>query len=301
MADLFHPAITAWLDDLDHQGKSALICAGYRRALVNFVHWSEQTYGQPFDPSAIIPRDIADWKAFQQTVKGAKPATINQRLVAVSRFFKWAAAHGHARGDPTAEVRGLRLEARRPKALDDVALRRLLRQIHQEGDMCDIAMVELLVGTGLRVSEMLDLRRGDVVVNDRSGEVVVRRGKGGAHRRVPLTAPVRATLRAYLDGHPSLKGDDPLWVGQRGSLADRTGVVKLLKRYARHAQLDEEAVSPHVLRHTFATRYLAANPGDLRGLAAILGHSDLNTVMVYTAPKTSDLAARMERAETTGT
>ena len=64
------------------------------------------------------------------------------------------------RGDPTAEVRGLRLEARRPKALDDAALRRLLRQVHQEGDLRDIALVELLVGTGLRISETLDLRRG---------------------------------------------------------------------------------------------------------------------------------------------
>jgi site-specific recombinase XerD len=300
MADVLHPAIVAWLTDIDRQGKSALTCAGYRRALANFVHWSEQTYGQPFDPSAIIPRDIADWKAFQQTVKGAKPATINQRLVAVSRFFKWAAAHGHVRGDPTAEVRGLRLEVRRPKALDDVALRRLLRQVHQEGDLRDIALVELLAGTGLRISETMDLQRRDIVLNDRSGEVVVRRGKGGAHRRVPLTAPVRAALRAYLDGHSSLKGDDPLWVGQRGPLADRSGVVKLLKRYARRAGLDEEVVSPHVLRHSFATRYLTANPGDLRGLAAILGHSDLNTVMVYTAPKTSDLADRMERAEATG-
>ena len=73
MADVLHPSVTAWLTDIDRQGKSALTCAGYRRALANFVHWSEQTYGQPFDPSAIIPRDIADWKAFQQTVKETTP------------------------------------------------------------------------------------------------------------------------------------------------------------------------------------------------------------------------------------
>ncbi len=83
MADLLYPTVSAWLDDLDRQGKSALTCAGYRRALANFVHWSKQTYGQPFDPTTIIPRDVADWKAFQQAVKGAKLGTINQRLVAV--------------------------------------------------------------------------------------------------------------------------------------------------------------------------------------------------------------------------
>jgi site-specific recombinase XerD len=72
----------------------------------------------------------------------------------------------------------------------------------------------------------------------------------------------------------------------------------MLKKYAHLAGLDPDEISPHVLRHTMATRYLAANPDDLRGLAAILGHADLNTVMIYTEPTTADLAARMEKAET---
>ena len=300
MPDYPHPAVADWLAHLHHQGKSHHTLAGYRRALTHFIRWSEGSYGQPFDPAAIIPRDVADWKAHQQTVEKARPATINQRLVALSRFFKWAVVQGYARSDPTAEVRGLRLEGRRPKALDEVGVRRLLRQVHKEGNLRDVALVELLVGAGLRVSEVLALRRGDVTLNERSGEVVVRRGKGGVHRRVPLTAPVRRALRAYLAEHPELGDDDPLWVGQRGPLRDRSGVVRLLKGYARRAGLEEEQVSPHVLRHTFATRYLAANPGDLRGLAALLGHANLNTVMVYTQPSTSDLAARMARAEVGG-
>jgi site-specific recombinase XerD len=299
MPSLAHPTISDWLANLDRQGKSHHTCASYRRALAHFTRWSEHTYGQPFDPAAIIPRDVADWKAYQQTVEKAKPSTVNLRLVALSRFFKWAVAQGHARSDPTADVRGLRLNMRRPRALDDVALRRLLRQVHQAGDRRDVALVELLLGAGLRISEALDLQREDVVLGERSGEVVVRRGKGGAHRRVPLTAPVRKALGAYLEEHPELDKDDPLWVGQRGPLHDRTGVVKLLKKYARWAGLDEELVSPHVLRHSFSTRYLAANPGDLRGLAALLGHANLNTVMIYTQPTTSDLAERMARAETT--
>lgn len=74
-------------------------------------------------------------------------------------------------------------------------------------------------------------------------------------------------------------------------------MLYILKKYALQAGLDPDLVSPHVLRHTMATRYLNANPGDLRGLAAILGHTDLKTVMIYTEPTTEDLAARMARAE----
>jgi site-specific recombinase XerD len=305
-----HPTIEEWLGDLARQGKSVLTIATYRHGLAHFVRWSEQTYGQPFDPAAIIPRDIAEWKARQQTVENAPPATVNARLVALSRYFKWAAARGHARSDPTAEITSLRPETRHPKALGDVYVRRLLRHVHQSGNKRDIALVELLMGSGLRVSEALALRLADLKLNGRSpstrpsdgqsgrsGEIVVRRGKGGMRRRVPLTGPVRQALKAYLETQPDLKSDDLLWVGERGPLRDRTGVFNLLKKYARQAGLDPDLISPHVLRHTFATRYLAANLDDLRGLAAILGHANLNTVMIYTEPTIADLAARMEKAE----
>jgi integrase/recombinase XerC len=161
-----------------------------------------------------------------------------------------------------------------------------------------MALFELMVGTGLRVSEVLALQREDVALNDRSGEVIVRAGKGGKQRSVPLTASVRRAVRAYLEDLPEMKPTDPLWQGQRGALTSPSGIFRLLKKYARQAGLAESLVSPHILRHTFASRYLAANPGDLRGLAAILGHSSLDTVMIYTEPTTQDLATRMELAET---
>ncbi len=292
-----HPTINEWLAHLAQQGKSALTIATYRRGLTHFVHWSEQSYGQPFDPAAIIPRDVAEWKARQQTVENAPPATVNARLTALSRYFKWAAARGYCRSDPTAEVKSVRPETRQSKALDDVYVRRLLRQIHQVGHQRDIALVELLLGAGLRVSEALALRVEDLTLNGRNSEVVVRYGKGGVHRRVPLTGPVRQALKAYLESQPDLKADDLLWVGERGPLHDRSGVFNLLKKYARQAGLDPDLISPHVLRHTFASRFLAANSGDIRGLAAILGHANLNTVMVYTTPTVADLSARMEKAE----
>jgi len=147
------------------------------------------------------------------------------------------------------------------------------------------------------VTEAVQLRRGDVQLNARSGQVTVRRGKHGVHRQVPLTAEVRGALAAYLERHPG-QPDDPLWVGQRGPLHDRGALFRLVKKYALAAGIED--ISPHTLRHTFATRYLQAHPGDVRNLAAILGHAGLDTVLIYTEPTAEELARRMEEAEQAG-
>lgn len=195
MSTILPPTVTAWLAYLGQKSKSQSTVDNYRRALAHFIHWSEQSYGQPFDPATIIPRDVADWKTFQQTVEKAKPATVNVRLVALSRFFKWAVAQGHAHSDPTTEVDGVRPEARRPRSLDDKYVRKVLRQVRASGNKRDEAIIEMLLGTGLRISELLALRVGDLTLNERSGEVTVRYGKGGVYRTVPLTGTVRKAVR----------------------------------------------------------------------------------------------------------
>jgi site-specific recombinase XerD len=280
-----------FLEHLFEQGKSQLTINQYGRALTHFARWLEQSYGEAFDPAAVLPRDVADWKAHQQTVERAAPATINQRLTALSQFFQWAMANNHTRRDPTRPVKQLRLEPRRPKALDKKQTRRLLRQVELAGNRRDIALVTLLLETGLRVSEVLALTPTDLTLNERSGQVIVRRGKGGQPRTVPLTVEARRALKPYLA--EEVAGEE-LWTGQRGPLQDTSAIYKLLKNYAFRAGLAPDLVTPHVLRHTFATRYLERNPGDLRGLAALLGHRSLDTVMVYTQPTTEELTRRME-------
>lgn len=286
-------SVQQWLTFLRDQGKATSTIAAYRRDLRHFCTWFRQTSGEPFDPTAVIRRDVADYRAWQQ-VRGVAPATINRRLAALSGFFKWAVAQGLAAQNPTALVKSVRQARRKPKALDSVQLRRLLRAVQRSGKLRDIALIELLVGTGLRVSEAVALRRSDVEIGPRSGAVRVRRGKQSVHRVVPLTSEVRRALRVYLEAFPG-DDEDPLWVGQRGPLRDRGAVFRIVKKYARIAGIDE--ISPHTFRHTFATRYLTEHPGDLRTLATILGHASLDTVMVYTEPTTEELARRMEEAE----
>jgi integrase/recombinase XerC len=285
-----------WLDHLQRQGKSQHTIRAYKRGLSHFGRWYATTYGAECTPDEVMPRDVRDWKAYQQTVEKAAPTTVNQHLVALTRFFRWARAQRLCRENPAEDVGNIRLDPRQPKALAKTELRKLLRAAR--GHVRDYAMLEILAGTGLRVGELLALTVGDVEINDRSGRVIVRRGKHSGYREIPLTLDVRKALSAYLhQAHPDKDElEAPLWVGSRGGLSHRSSVTRMLEKYAIQAGIDP--VNPHALRHTFVTRYLSANPSDLRGLARLLGHTSLDTVMIYTEPNLDDLSARMERVET---
>ena len=162
--------VQQWLEALEQQGRSHHTLAAYRRAVAHFIQWDERTYGNAFNLAGIIPRDVRDWKSYQQTVEKASPATINQRLVALTRFFAWAVKQGLARENPAEDTGSLHLPVREAKGLPNRDLRRLLRAVHASGNLRDIAIVEVLAGTGLRVGELLALQVGDVEMGERSRE-----------------------------------------------------------------------------------------------------------------------------------
>ncbi len=284
-----------WLDDLARRGRHPTTIAAYRVSMTHFLSWYQVTYHDAFHPPQVMPRDVRDWQAHQQQVERSAPATMNRRLVALKQFFQWMMRAHHLADDPTAEVSTIRLGPPKLRSLEPTTVRRLLRAA--KAHPRDYAILEVLLGTGIRVGELLQLQVGDVTIGDRSGHLVVRAGKRDSYREIPLSADVRQALHAYLQrSHP-----DPanplaaLWVGAAGPLTQRSSVLRLLTKYALQIGLPQ--VSPHMLRHTFATRYLAANLDDIRGLARLLGHTSLDTVMRYTTPSLADLRHRMERVD----
>ena len=100
-----HILITTWLDYLASQGRSKHTLSAYQRGINHLVHWSQTTYGEPFDPTRLIARDIRDWKSYQQTGEQAAPSTINQRLVGVTSFYKWAITNKLIEQNPTVEAK----------------------------------------------------------------------------------------------------------------------------------------------------------------------------------------------------
>jgi site-specific recombinase XerD len=290
--DLPQPVLR-WLDHLQQQGKAQNTVRGYAADLHDFARWYGQHVGGEPEVAGASSGEIEAYKTYLQQKRGAAGRTVNRRLAALSRFFKWAAARELVQRDPTLRVGSLPLPRPSPRILAPHEEERLLRAVHEAGKLRDIAVLELLLGTGIRVGELLALRRGDVVLEAGGGTLFIRGRNGRAGRRIPLQANVRQALKAYLDQLGQDLEEEPLWQGARGPLRSASGINRILEKYTLRAGLGR--VSPQILRHTFATRYLEANPNDLRGLASLLGHSSLDTVLLYARPAEASLRDRLER------
>jgi site-specific recombinase XerD len=155
----------------------------------------------------------------------------------------------------------------------------------------DLAIVEMMMKTGLRVSELVDLTLTDLELAERGGRVIVRAGKGGKYREVPLSKEVRVALESYLQKREE-DGSQRLFLGQRGPL-NVPGVQYLVTKYAYQARLQE--VTPHTLRHTFGKNLVDVGVS-LEQVAALLGHESLDTVMIYTKPSHGDLEKAVRKA-----
>ena len=272
------------------QGRSPLTVKNYLADLGQFARWFLQTNGEAMAPERITLLDVRSYKAHLVTVRQFKPATVNRRLATLSRYCRWAREGGLLAGDPTEGVKGVSQVKAAPKALDRLELRRLLREAHKGGKARDIAIIEVLVNTGLRAGELAQLTLGDLELSERKGKLVVRSGKGAKYRQVPLNADARRALRDHLGFWPE-GGDRPLFMGQRGNGLTPSALWRVVKQYGLRAGLE---ISPHTLRHTFGTRLVRRKGIDLVTVAAMMGHESLDTTAIYTQPSEEDMAEAVE-------
>jgi integrase/recombinase XerD len=208
-------------------------------------------------------------------------------------FYRHLRREGTIAHDPTAELRGPRTTRRLPRVLSRDEVARLLREPRgtEPAALRDRSLLEVMYACGLRVSEAAGLELLDIDLEER---VLRARGKGSKERLVPIGRQAVAAVRAYCErGRPILLGAgptresapagggaSPLFLNHRGSGLTRQGLYKIIQGHARRAGL-ERKMSPHTLRHTFATHLLAGGC-DLRSLQEMLGHADLATTQVYT-------------------
>jgi integrase/recombinase XerD len=225
-----------------------------------------------------IERYVAELRA-----KGLAATTIARRLAAVRSFFRHQVLVGAREDNPAADV-GLPRRARRlPRTLSPGEAERLVEAASGIGprDLRDRALVELLYGAGLRVSEAVGLERGGVDLEERLVRSI---GKGDKERIVPLGRSAADALRRYLSrGRPFLdrRHRPELFLNAQGGPLTRAGAFLILRRLAEKAGLEPSRIHPHLLRHSFATHLLEGG-ADLRSVQEMLGHADLATTELYT-------------------
>jgi len=267
-----------WLAD----GLAKNTLESYRSDLALFALWLEPR-AEP-----IATANEASINAYlahlSSRVGGIKAASQRRLMASLRRFFRWLLDQGRLRGDPLINIEKPRSIERFPKTLSEQKVEALLdaADVATPLGLRDKAMLELLYATGLRVSELVSIRMFEISLNDNVVRVL---GKGAKERLVPLGQIAAEWLQRYLVAARAelLKQhtSDAVFVTTHGAGMTRQMFWMLVKKYAARVGIPREKISPHVLRHAFAT-HLLNHGADLRVVQLLLGHADISTTQVYT-------------------
>lgn len=265
------------------RGRSPNTIQAYRRDLQAWLRWLDDR--RVTEPHQVTPAHVADYVA---SVSGAA-TTIARALSSIRTFHRYLLDEAVVSADPTAEVHAPALPARLPKALSIEQVQTLLDTVigDEPEALRDRALLEFLYATGARITEAVSMSVDDVLGDDqRTRETIRVTGKGKKQRIVPIGSYARAALDAYLTrarpvfAQRSARAGAWVFLGTRGGPLSRQNAWLILQRAAERARMPG-SVSPHTLRHSFATHILAGG-ADIRVVQELLGHSSVQTTQIYT-------------------
>ncbi len=266
-----------WLED----GLSKNTLAAYRRDLSLYADWlgAKEQHGRKIDDT--VETDLNRYFAARHAE--TKATSANRRLTVLKRYFRWALRERLMVADPTLKLQSAKQALRVPKVMSEPQVEALLAAPSEDTPLGlrDRAMLELIYASGLRVSELVGLKTFHLGLNEGVLRVM---GKGNKERLVPFGQVARDAIVRYMaDGRPAILGGqqtDDLFVTARGSGMSRVMFWMLVKKYAQLAGI-HSPLSPHTLRHAFAT-HLLNHGADLRAVQMLLGHADISTTTIYT-------------------
>jgi integrase/recombinase XerC len=275
---------------LEEAERSSVTIKNYLCDLNYFVKWFELHTEQKISPDKITPTDLRDYKHYLSEVLLLKPKTVNRKLSSLKSFLNWACTEELIPDHRTPRVpQPIPEEKVGPQWLNRNEQHSLLRIVEQGKNKRDLTIIQLFLNTGLRVSELCSLMWNDIQINNRKGSLIVRSGKGGKRREIPLNQDARKVLKEL--GYSQNQGKkEVIFRGQRGPMTPR-GVESMLHKYVAHTELNE--VTPHKLRHTFCKNLIDAGVS-LEKVAMLAGHENLETTRRYCSPSNHDLEAAVE-------
>lgn len=307
--------LPAWSRQLQADDFAAATVTRYVGAVRGFLAWHGRQEGRSTQFVDLTPIALMGYRrALQQT---RATATTNLHVTALRSWCQWLSDRALLNENPAARLKTVgHVEPDAPTALSDKAVNALLRAARSSRHgKRNYAICQILLQTGMRIGECQPLRWQDIDYGERKGTVLIRAGKGNKARSVPLNGSARSALAEYVA--PLLECDadsksvtaawkeispgrkpQPLWVSQKGRALSASAMWRMFTTLVADCAargLAPEGATPHALRHTFAHRYLDQHPGDLIGLARILGHESLETTRVYLRLTTEDLAQRVEQ------
>ena len=309
-------ALPRWLEELQDSDRARGTIRRYKSAVEGFLAWYERCEQRSLTFSTLTPITLVGYRNYVQRTQHRATSTVNGQISALRAFCAWLTEEQYLEINPAKRLKLVgRQDASSREGLDDTQVNALLRQARASRDpLRNYAIVQILLQTGMRLDECSQLTLDDLELGERSGRVTVRHGKGNKARVVPLNASARQALAEYvaprLNCEPTVKavaqswphrppGSPPvsLWQSQKkGSLATSAmrQMIDVLVRDTAARALVPASASAHTLRHTFARNYLAEHPGDIVGLASLLGHTSLDTTRIYSQPTIELLATRVE-------
>jgi integrase/recombinase XerC len=292
-------AIALFLRHLStERNASALTVKAYREDLFGLVEWLEGSRGEVPAPGALSPQELRSYQAALQEAGYAR-STISRKLASLRSFYRFAMRQGLARENPAKPLRNPRRQRKLPHVLSSAEVGRLLLAppATNLAGLRDRAILETIYSAGLRVSELVSLRDGDL---DFDEQLVRVRGKGRKERVCPLGSFAIKAIKRYAQRRtrdPKVEAmgrDAPVFVNRFGKILTTRSVGRMLEKYIATSELDTRT-SPHTLRHSFAT-HLLDRGADIRSVQELLGHKNLATTQIYTHVSAANLLQVYEKA-----
>lgn len=300
LPESYRPMCERFTAHLDALGAtmSAHTRRAYRSRVTSYLAWLDgcdpgQWHGDPLAEPGPARLAVASYRSYLLTVAKKKPETVNAHLTAVDAFTQWLGLGMASRNEGGSSTR-VDVPESAPRALTPGETKRLLDYVSLRG-LPDRALIHVLYYTGVRCEELTALDVDDVPMTARSGQVLVREGKGGRPRSIPIGKDLRPTLEPWRDQRISECGGRaagcPLFAGRGGERLGDTGVRRRVAALGKAVGIED--LGPHVLRHTFGTR-LVRQGVDIATVAQLMGHSRTETTRRYSAPTEEDRAGALD-------